>query len=231
MKPFLSRLLSRLSFLTVEVAVILLLFGASFAAFFYLIRVVFGVHSVALDTWAFQLLDARRQAAPGLTDWAYVVTFFASAPFLVGITIVLPAGLVWLQRRREALEIFLAVVGASLLNQGLKTHFHRMRPDTALVQQLGLSFPSGHAMIGMALYGCLAWLLWRHGRHPVWAVLLLLWAVLIGLTRVYLHVHYATDVLAGFAAGLGWLILLRTALRLWWREAQVVAGQEKRQAR
>ena len=118
--------------------------------------------------------------------------------------------------------MFLAVAGASLLNQLLKTHFQRARPATALLPQLGLSFPSGHAMIGMALYGCLAWLLWRHGRHPAWAALLVLWAVLIGLTRIYLQVHYATDVLAGFAAGLLWLILLRTALRLYWREKQQV---------
>jgi undecaprenyl-diphosphatase len=73
-------------------------------------------------------------------------------------------------------------------------------------------------MIGVALYGCAAWLLWRHGRHPVWSLLLVVWAAIIGLSRIYLHVHYATDVVAGFAAGIVWLILLRTALRLWWRE-------------
>jgi len=222
MKTFLSRLLGRLSFLTAEVLVLLMVFLAAFAGFFFLVRVVFVEHSVALDTWAFHRMEAVRQAAPGLDGWVYGVTFFASAPFLVGAALVLPAGLAWLKRRREALEVFLAVAGAALLNQLLKTHFHRLRPTSALVKQLGLSFPSGHSMIGMALYGCLAWLLWRHGRHPAWAALLLLWALTIGLTRIYLHVHYATDVLAGFAAGLGWLVLLRTALRLWWREGQAL---------
>jgi undecaprenyl-diphosphatase len=77
-------------------------------------------------------------------------------------------------------------------------------------------------MLGVIFYGCLAWLLWQHGRHPAWAAFLMFWALLIGLTRVYLHVHYPTDVLAGFAAGLLWLILLRTALRLWWREKSQV---------
>ncbi|RYU82142.1 phosphatase PAP2 family protein [Hymenobacter persicinus] len=222
MKTVWSRLLNRLSFLTAELVVVLVVFLGAFAGFFYLTRVVFVEHSVELDTWAFRQMDALRGALPGLTTAVQVVTFFASAPFLVGSAVLLPAGLAWRGRKREAQEVFLALAGASLLNQALKTHFHRLRPESALLQQFGLSFPSGHAMIGMALYGCLAWLLWRHGRHPAWAALLLLWAVLIGLTRIYLHVHYATDVLAGFAAGLGWLILLRMALRLWWREAQVI---------
>jgi membrane-associated phospholipid phosphatase len=222
MKTLLSRLLSRLGFLTAEVVVLLLVFLGAFAAFFYLVRVVFVQHSVALDGWAFQQMEQLRRAAPGLDSWVYVVTFFGSALFLTAIAVVLPASLMWLKHRREALEVFLAVLGAALLNQLLKTHFHRVRPETALVKQLGLSFPSGHAMIGMAFYSCLAWLLWRHGHHPLWAALLVLWALLIGLTRIYLHVHYATDVLAGFAGGLGWLVLLRTGLRLWWREGQAV---------
>ncbi|SHJ74221.1 undecaprenyl-diphosphatase [Hymenobacter daecheongensis DSM 21074] len=228
MKTFLSRVVDRLSFLTAEAVVLVLVFLGAFASFFYLIRVVFVAHSVALDTWAFRQLDALRQTAPGLTDWVQGITFFASAPFLFATAILLPAGLAWRRHRREALEVFLAIVGASALNQALKVYFHRVRPESALVQQLGLSFPSGHSMIGMALYGCLAWLLWRHGRHPAWAALLVLWVVAIGLTRIYLHVHYATDVLAGFAAGLVWLILLRTALRIWWREKQVLEASEEK---
>ncbi len=211
---------SVLALLTLEVLVVGSVFLASLALFFYLTRVVFVVHSLSLDAWAIGQADALRAAWPSLTGVAFFVTFFASFPFLLAAAVLLPAGLRWRGRKREALEVLLAVAGASLFNQLLKTHFQRARPATALLPQLGLSFPSGHAMIGMALYGCLAWLLWRHGRHPAWAALLVLWAVLIGLTRIYLQVHYATDVLAGFAAGLLWLILLRTALRLYWREQQ-----------
>ncbi|TGE29627.1 phosphatase PAP2 family protein [Hymenobacter metallicola] len=218
MKSLLTRLLTLLAFLAVEVGALLLVFLSSLAVFFYLTRVVFSQHSQDLDQWGFAQLDALRAAHPGLTPWVLGITFFASAPFLVGAGLLLPGVLVWLKKKREALEVFWAVTGAAILNQLFKTHFHRLRPTTALVPQLGLSFPSGHAMIGMALYGCLAWLLWRHGRHPLLAAALLLWAVLIGLTRIYLHVHYTTDVLAGFAAGLGWLVLLRSGLQLWWRE-------------
>ncbi|MBC6697953.1 phosphatase PAP2 family protein [Hymenobacter puniceus] len=220
MKNLTARLLALFSFLTLEILLVSSVFLASLLLFFYLTRIVFGAHSLVFDNWAIGQANALRAFWPPITNGALFITFFASLPFLVAAAVLLPAALRWRGRKREALEVFLAVAGASLFNQLLKTHFQRARPATALLPQLGLSFPSGHAMIGMALYGCLAWLLWRHGRHPAWALLLLVWAVLIGLTRIYLQVHYATDVLAGFAAGLLWLILLRTALRLYWREKQ-----------
>lgn len=218
MKSLPARLVALFGFLTVEVAVVGGVFLGAALLFFYLTRVVFVAHSVQFDEWAFQQMDTLRAAKPTLTPLVAGLTFFASLPFLVTAGIGIPVALRLRGHRREGLEVLLAVAGAALFNQLLKTHFQRVRPTSALVFQQGLSFPSGHAMIGLALYGCLAWLLWRHRRHPIWAVLLLLLAILIGLTRVYLHVHYATDVVAGFAAGLLWLILLRTALRLWWRE-------------
>ncbi|RSK36195.1 phosphatase PAP2 family protein [Hymenobacter metallilatus] len=218
MKNLTARLLALGSLLTLEVLVVGSVFLGAALLFFYLTRVVFVEHSVRFDTWAFARMDALRATWPGLTGPVRGLTFFASLPWLVAVGVGIPGLLRWRGFRREAWEVLLAVAGSALLNQVLKTHFHRVRPASALFFQPGLSFPSGHAMIGLALYGCLAWLLWRHRRHPIWAGLLLGFAVLIGLTRVYLHVHYATDVAAGFAGGLLWLILLRTALRLYWRE-------------
>jgi len=223
MKNLTARLLALFSLLTLEIVLVAAGFLVAFGLFFYLTRVVFIEHSVTFDNWAFGQMDRVRAAVPGLTPWVRRVTFFASLPFLVGAGIGLPALLAVMRRRREALEVLLAVAGAALLNQLLKTHFHRLRPTSALIPQPGLSFPSGHAMIGIALYGCVAWLLWQHGRHPFWAILLLLWAGLIGCTRIYLHVHYATDVVAGLAAGISWLIVLRATMRWFQREKKAVA--------
>ncbi|GGF19377.1 phosphatase PAP2 family protein [Hymenobacter cavernae] len=225
MKKLTERLLALLGLLTVEIVLVGVMFLGAFVLFFYLTRVVFVEHSARLDDLAFHQMDALRATYPNLTTWVRRLTFFASAPFLTATGILLPGFLAWQKRRHEALELFLAVLGSSILNQLLKNHFHRLRPETALLPQPGLSFPSGHAMIGVALYGCAAWLLWRHGRHPVWSALLITWAVIIGLTRIYLHVHYATDVLAGFAAGLVWLILLRAALRLWERKQLTMSSE------
>ena len=225
MNRFTSRLLALLGLLTIEVALGTLLFVAAFAGFFYLSRVVFVHHSVALDAWASGTVDGWRRALPGLTGPVRFVTFFAALPFLLPASIALPLLLRRAGYRREALELVLAMLGGILLNQVLKTYFNRPRPSNALLQTWGLSFPSGHAMLGVIFYGCLAWLLARHFQRPGWAVPLLLWAVLIGITRVYLHAHYATDVLAGFAGGAAWLVVFRAGLKLFWKEEREVMGE------
>ena len=206
------------SLLTVEIIGGVLAFVLAFSAFFYLTRVVFGQPTVALDQAAFVVADRWRAATPWLTKLVYGVTFFGSLMFFVPASLIAPY---WMRRRgygRHALALLLAMGGGWALNELLKAWFHRPRPTSALLFQLGLSFPSGHAMMSTAFYGCLAWLLWREYGRWGWAAALLVWAVLIGLSRVYLHVHYLTDVLAGFAGGVGWLLLLRAGLGLFWQE-------------
>ncbi|WP_051102996.1 phosphatase PAP2 family protein [Hymenobacter aerophilus] len=206
-----ARFARLLPLLTLRAALLVGVFLGAAALFFFITRVVFVAHSVRFDDWVFGHFDALRAAWPQLTPVVRALTFFASLPWLVAAGLGIPLLLRRWGHPREAWEVLLAVAGSSLLNQLLKGYFQRPRPSTALFFQPGLSFPSGHAMIGLALYGCLAWQLWRHRHHPVWAALLLLFALFIGFTRVYLHVHYATDVLAGFAGAVLWLVLLRGA--------------------
>ena len=204
----------RAGFFTLEVLLGAVVFLAAFAAFFYLARVVFGQPSVALDAAAFALADRCRAALPALTPLVHGVTFFGSLLFFVPASLVAPY---WMRRRgygRHALALLLAMGGGWALNELLKAYFQRPRPTSALLYQYGLSFPSGHAMMSTAFYGCLAWLLAREYGRWGWAGVLLGWAGLVGLTRVYLHVHYLTDVLAGYAGGAAWLLLLRAALGL-----------------
>ncbi|GAB3867976.1 phosphatase PAP2 family protein [Hymenobacter segetis] len=226
MNRFTSRLLALAGLLTVEVLFGLVLFIVAFAVFFYLARVVFVHHSVALDNWASGIVDGWRLANPGLTGPVRVVTFFAALPFLLPASVIAPLLIRRAGHPRGAWEMLLAMAGSVLLNQLLKWYFNRPRPTNALLQTFGLSFPSGHAMLGITFYGCLAWLLARHFKRPVWVVPLLLWAGLIGLTRVYLHAHYATDVLAGFAGGAAWLVAFRAGLKLFWREEEAVMEEE-----
>ena len=222
MNRFTSRLLALAGLLTLEFVLGAVLFVAAFALFFYLARVVFVHHSVALDNWASEIVDGWRREEPGLTGPVRFVTFFAALPFLLPAGIIAPLLLRRAGYRREAWELVLAMVGGILLNQLLKTYFDRPRPSNALLHTWGLSFPSGHAMLGITFYGCLAWLLARNFGRPGWAILLVLWAGLIGLTRVYLHAHYATDVLAGFAGGAAWLVVLRAGLKLFWKKEKAV---------
>lgn len=224
MKRLTARLLAIAGLFTVEVGFATALFVVAFAVFFYLVRVVFVHHSMALDSWASDVVDDWQRAWPWLYWPIRFVTFFASLPFLLPASIIGPLLLRRAGRLREAKELVLVMAGAVLLNQALKLYFNRPRPANAVLHTFGLSFPSGHAMLGLTFYGCLAWLLARHFGRPGWAIPLVLWAGLIGLTRVCLHAHYATDVLAGFAGGAAWLILFRAGLKLFWREERTVLG-------
>lgn len=99
-----------------------------------------------------------------------------------------------------------------VLNQVLKFIIQRPRPDGfRLVDVSGYSFPSGHSMVAMAFFGLLIWLVWNYEldarkRKLICAGLAIV-IVLMGISRIYLGVHYATDVLAGFCVSLIWLAL------------------------
>ncbi len=102
------------------------------------------------------------------------------------------------------------LAGALVLNQVLKFIVQRPRPEGfRLIAETGYSFPSGHSMISMAFFGLLVWLIWKYGRNRslarVWCVLLSIVIVMVGVSRIYLGVHYASDVLAGFCVSLIWL--------------------------
>jgi undecaprenyl-diphosphatase len=207
--------------LTAEVIFGIVLFVGAFGLFFYLTRVVFREHSQVFDDWGFTQMDRLRAARPWTRAVVDFLTFFGSVKFLVPTSLLIPLIMYRRGLQRYAIELLLAMGGGVALNELLKAYFHRDRPTTALIYQYGLSFPSGHAMMGMCLYGCLAWLAVQHGRHWGLAVALVCFSLSIGLTRVYLHVHYPTDVVAGFAGGAAWLVLLRTGIRLFWKEKHV----------
>lgn len=136
-------------------------------------------------------------------------TFYADVLVLVVICIYL---LVFRKQKLESVILIITLAGAAGLNVLLKDIFKRSRPDIArLAEAGGYSFPSGHAMISAAFYGMIGYMLWRSLRQQgrsAWhiAVLTGVFVLLIGVSRIYLGVHYPSDVLAGFAAGGVWLL-------------------------
>jgi undecaprenyl-diphosphatase len=100
----------------------------------------------------------------------------------------------------------------------LKNFFNRPRPDMPLLYEAkGLSFPSGHALMSVTFYGLLIYIVYHSKeKKPIkWILisLLVLLIIIIGFTRIYLRVHYTTDVLAGFAIGFLWLVFSLWLLR------------------
>ena len=99
-----------------------------------------------------------------------------------------------------------------LINQALKFIIQRPRPDGfRLASVSGFSFPSGHSMVAMAFFGLLAWFVWKYEKDRRQRTLLLaafvVVIVMVGVSRIYLGVHYASDVVAGFCLSLIWLAL------------------------
>jgi len=143
------------------------------------------------------------------TDAFRMLTFFGSPAVAFAIAAVV---CVVLYRRGHLVEAALlpvVCVGGELLNLILKLSFHRARPEVAFVHLDTYSFPSGHATISTAAYGALAYLAWsrlhtRRRRLMLVAGTVVLVA-LISFSRLYLGVHYLSDVLAGVAAGAFWL--------------------------
>ena len=147
------------------------------------------------------------------------ITIMGNGETMLGLGLVL---LVFLAvRRRRALLIgwCAALLGGWLLESGLKLVFQRPRPTWAIVDlPSSFSFPSGHALVSLVAYGMIAYLLWlavRSHRGKLAVIALAVTLVgLIGFSRVYLGVHYFSDVMAGYAAGLTWLSALVSGLEV-----------------
>jgi len=157
------------------------------------------------------MLGLHAHATPTLTTLMTVVTHSASSVVTV-ILVVAGAALLWVRgQRRNAVALVLGVALASLLGEGLKLLVQRPRPDLFphLVHAGGWSYPSGHTRNAVVVYGLLAWLAgpqeagWRRALVRAAA---LVWAGLVALSRVYLGVHYPSDVLASLLLGIPWVL-------------------------
>jgi membrane-associated phospholipid phosphatase len=115
------------------------------------------------------------------------------------------------KRYREGLFFALAVGGSELLNLAAKQHFARIRPDfwVSIAPETTFSFPSGHAMGAATLAAAVIVLAWRTRFHWPAVILAPAFALLVGLSRIYLGVHFPSDILAGFTAGVAWVIAMQ----------------------
>jgi undecaprenyl-diphosphatase len=145
------------------------------------------------------------------------ITSLGGYPVLILVTLAAIGFLLILGKRRAALLVLVSISGGMLLSSVLKELFGRPRPDLVphAVEVYTTSFPSGHATLSAVTYLTLGALLARvQPRRRVKAYLLglaVLLAVLIGASRVYLGVHWPTDVLAGWCVGAAWAMLCWTA--------------------
>ena len=179
------------------------------------IAVEFGANIVSFDHAANQTV--HDQAREPITGWAFVVTALGSTYVLIGVALAAAAGLALGGRWRSGLALIVAYVITDVTVAVVKLIVERPRPDANLTEAGGFSFPSGHSAMSMAVYGCLAFALARACRgFPRVACALVGTALVvgIGLSRIYLGVHYPSDVIAGWITGAAiltatWLVVMR----------------------
>jgi membrane-associated phospholipid phosphatase len=206
-----KKFFASLALLSAELLIVWLLFLASFLVFIY---VAFRIFYFKKDEFDFAVFDFLTSYVTDTnTAVLQFITFLGTHTFLIPANLVLIAYFLFIKRHRwYAIKIPVVAIGGVSLMFLLKTLFNRPRPLIPLLEEAqGLSFPSGHAMMSFSFYGLLIYLVWKNTGNP-WArgilmSLLILLILLIGFSRIYLRVHYASDVMAGFAVGAIWLVL------------------------
>lgn len=162
--------------------------------------------------------DSHDPIGPVWLEWAARdVSALGGFTVLTLLTLVAGGFLLITKKYVDALVLLVAVIGATALSEGLKLGYARPRPDLVAhaVETLGTSFPSGHAMLSAAAYLTIGALVAhaqeRRSVKSYIHVTAILVTLMIGASRVYLGVHWPTDVLAGWCLGAAWSILCVTA--------------------
>lgn len=168
-------------------------------------------------------LDARIQAimgsllTPEVTEFMVFITNLGGTRSTVVGVLLVGIPLLFLRRWWSLFGLVFATAGGGLILWGLKLFFQRARPVETVIDVGGYAFPSGHAFAAMVFFGYLIHLSFRHFRIPAIQIVATLLGsamiFLIGSSRVYLNVHWLTDVVGGWIAGFAWLLLSITIVR------------------
>lgn len=171
-------------------------------------------YTLELDNAVYNFVSSFQNDV--LTDFFRVVTEFGDIPVVTIIVII------FLLILRNSIGLFplIVAIDVELLNLLLKFIIKRERPGVLhLVEVSNYSYPSGHAMMSMGVYGCLIYLIWKYvddkKLKTIAITLLCLLILLIGISRIYLGVHYFTDIIAGFIVSFCYLIIFDKVVKKW----------------
>ena len=144
-----------------------------------------------------------------VTPIAKFITNFGGAIFLSIATVML---FLLIKNKKIGLSIISNIVIITILNQLLKRILQRPRPtEFRIVEETGYSFPSGHSMVSMAFYGYLIYLIYRYikNKYVKWTLITILSILicLIGISRIYLGVHYASDIIGGYLTSIIYMLI------------------------
>lgn len=175
--------------------------------FFVILQSIFFDGIIKFDTNIYKLIS--KTISPIITNFLKLVTNLGGAIGIISITIAL---LITLKNRYYRICIVINLFIITLINQILKFIIQRPRPEEfRIIEESGYSFPSGHSMVSMAFYGFLIYIVYKEVKNKyiknILSITLVGLILLIGFSRIYLGVHYASDVFAGFLLSISYLII------------------------
>ncbi|QEK51027.1 phosphatase PAP2 family protein [Pedobacter aquae] len=216
-----QKLVKTLLLLFSEAAILFLLLFTALIVFLFTAKMVFIDERLEFDLYVFKLL--LEHVNPTSTAIMLFFTQLGSSVVITTGNLLLIAYFLFLKKRRWfALKVPAVSLSSLALMLSLKSLFNRPRPLSPLLyQELGLSFPSGHALSAVTFYGLIIYLisissLTKQTKFFINSLLVFI-IFMVGLSRIYLRVHYTSDVIAGFCAGILWL----------WLAVKILNGIEK----
>lgn len=180
-----------------------------------IVWLIFIANNTQPDESIFNFLSYHTTAPR--TNAMKVITFFGNHNFLIPANLLVIAFFIFKKSKQDALKVLIIALSSLGLMSLLKNLFHRYRPINPLIEGItNFSFPSGHAFMSVAFFGLLIYFFSHRLKESRWKPILisifLFIIFLIGFSRVYLRVHYTSDVIAGWIFGGLWLLLCLSVL-------------------
>lgn len=182
-----------------------IVFFVSLVLFLFIAENIFTKEILSMDTLGYEVISSF--ISDNVTSFMKFITYFGSAYVLIPFT-----ALLFILTKNKKLHILIVsnLILVTFLNQFLKFFFQRPRPEEyRFISESGYSFPSGHAMVSMAFYGLLIYIVYRYVKNVYLKyglmVILFMLILFIGISRIYLGVHYTSDVLGGYLLSICYL--------------------------
>lgn len=196
--------------ISLKVLLVSVLFIIAIFAFAFLAKGVVEDKEQKVDNGVFMFFNGFT--TPHLINVMRIISFFGSVYFLIPAYVVLIGYFVLRKKYRNAVDIAIIGITSSALMFALKTIFHRQRPDLPIIKGIyTYSFPSGHALSSFILCSILIFIIrngnWKNTYKWIVTILLLMFSITIGISRIILRAHYPTDVIASFCLGIVWVIV------------------------
>lgn len=180
--------------------------------FLLIVETVFVKEIFVIDDYIYHHIS--KLISDNFTNFFKVITHFGDAPILIIICL---TTIIFINNKRIGTYMTLNLAINFVFNQYMKIFFQRPRPiDLMIVEETDYSFPSGHSMVSMAFYGFIIFLIWKYIKNKkikwLYSIILSILIIIVGISRIYLGVHYASDVLAGFCFSIAYLIIYTTVI-------------------